>query len=379
MRTGRLELYNPLAIQAIDVQGHKVPLESDLTTPLAYYLTHSDLKNVELRSFFNPATVEDRAGIHMLEPYQPGKIPVVLVHGLLSSPLTWAPVYNDLLADPGLREHFQFWAYFYPTGNPYLTTAADLRHSLTQLQKDLDPDGKDPALGQMVFVGHSMGGLISKLAAVDSGDTFWNEVSDRPLASLKLKPETRAELQQVFYFERQQSIQRIIFIGTPHHGSKLSPTWLGRLADKMVHLPRSLLTDVKDLATENPDLAAHFLGESLPTSVDLLAPSSPALEALARRPKSKGVHYHSIIGVAATTSTWPERFLGAGDEPGDGVVPYSSAHIEDGDSELIVDADHFHVHHHPLAIREVRRILMEHYNEVNHVPPKAIIPVRQTP
>jgi pimeloyl-ACP methyl ester carboxylesterase len=378
-RTGRLELVNPLSVQAVDVRGRKVPLETDLTTPLAYYLAHSDLQYIEWQGFLRPATVENRAGIHMLEPYQPGKIPVVLVHGLLSSPLTWAPVYNDLQADPALRERFQFWAYFYPTGNPYLATAADLRRSIAKLRQDLDPQGKDAALSQMVFVGHSMGGLISKLAAVDSGDTFWKEVSNEPLADLKLKPETRAELQQVFFFERRPEIQRVIYIGTPHHGSKLSPSLVGRLAVKLVQLPGAMLGDVRDLAAENPGLAPHFLSETLPTSVDLLAPGAPALEALAARPKPPGVHYHSIVGVATTAMTWPERLAGGGDEQGDGVVPYRSAHIDDADSELVVDADHFHVHHHPLAIREVRRILLEHYREVSKETGSGIVPAGGVP
>jgi hypothetical protein len=231
----------------------------------------------------------------------------------------------------------------------------------------------------MVFVGHSMGGLISKLAAVDSGDEFWKEVSDRPLADLALKPGTRAELQRVFFFQRQPEIQRVIYIATPHGGSKLSPSWIGRLADRLVSLPRNMIGDLKDLAAQDPDWALRLKGDTLPTSVDLLAPGSPALEALAARPKPEGVHYHSIVGVSSTAYTWPEVLIAGSNGPGDGVVPYGSAHIADADSELVVDADHLHVHHHPLAIREVRRILMEHYNAVNGLGSQEIVPARLTP
>jgi pimeloyl-ACP methyl ester carboxylesterase len=373
-RAGRMELYNPLDLAAIVVRGRRVPLESDLTTPLAYAVGHSDLKDLEFKGFLTPGALKDRTGIFLSEPYQPGKIPVVLVHGLLSSPRTWAAVYNDLLADPALREHFQFWAYQYPTGDPYLTTAAGLRRSLRQLRQDLDPGNKDPALGQMVVVGHSMGGLIAKLAAVDSGDTFWKEVSDQPLAGLKLKPETRAELQQVLYFERQPEIRRVIFIATPHHGSKLSPTWAGRLADHLVTPPRAMVGDLQDLAAADPALPARLNGDRPPTSVAELAPESTALKALAARPKPAGVHYHSIIGVTWSASTWPERLLAGWDDPGDGVVPYASAHIDDADSELVVDADHFGVHPHPRAIREVRRILLEHYLEVRKESANGVVP-----
>ena len=125
----------------------------------------------------------------MLEPYQPGKIPVVLVHGLLSSPLTWTPLFNDLRADPELRERFQFWFYFYPTGNPYLATAADLRRDLDRAAGRPRPaEHRTRPSTSMVLVGHSMGGLVSKLLTVDSGDDFWKLVSDRPFDDLKLQP-----------------------------------------------------------------------------------------------------------------------------------------------------------------------------------------------
>src|SRR5262249_14242898 len=152
-----------LTLQAIEVHGHSVPLETDLTTPLAHFLSRSDLRSgVEYVGFLRVDQLLDREGIYMLQPYERGKIPVVLVQGLLTSPLTCATAYTELLADPVLRARYQFWVYFYPTGNPYLATAADLRRSLEQLRDDMDPGHNDAALDQMVFVGHSMGGLVSK-------------------------------------------------------------------------------------------------------------------------------------------------------------------------------------------------------------------------
>src|SRR6185369_5333949 len=111
---------------------------------------------------------------------------------------------------PVLREHFQFWFYLYPTGNPYLVSAADFRRSLDRLRAGLDPHRKDAALDQMVFVGHSMGGLVSKLLTLDSGDDFWGLLSDEPFEKIKATPETKAELQQVFYFEKQPSVRHVI-------------------------------------------------------------------------------------------------------------------------------------------------------------------------
>jgi pimeloyl-ACP methyl ester carboxylesterase len=363
-RCGRLELYNPLTTRAVAAAGQVVPLETDLTTPLAYFLAHSNLGNLaEISGFVYSDHIRGQSGIRMLAPYQPGKIPVVLVHGLLSSPLTWAPVINDLQADPVLRERFQFWYYYYPTGAPYLASAAELRRELNQLRDEVDPRRQDPALDNMVFVGHSMGGLISKLMTLQSGDDFWHLVSNEPLDQLKMPESARAELRQMFYFPRERCVTRCIFIGTPHHGSKLSPSPLGRLAVHLIHLPQDLMTASQDLLKDNPDLPAPLHAHPLPTSVDLLAPQAPALELMAARPRPERVHYHSIIGVISTATTDIEKWI-AGDlrDPGDGVVPYKSAHIDDKTvSEKVVPADHFHVHHHPLAIQEVRRILLEHY------------------
>jgi hypothetical protein len=218
----------------------------------------------------------------------------------------------------------------------------------------------------MVFVGHSMGGLVSKLLTVDSGQDFWHQVSTRPFESLKLPEDGREELRRVFFFEKQPCVRRVIFIGTPHHGSSLSPSVVGRLADRLVSLPKNLMTAAQELAADNPDVPGAARLSEVPTSIDLLAPGAPALELLAAQPKPPRVHYHSIIGVAPYGSTILER-LAAGSgrcEESDGIVPYRSAHLPDADSERVVTADHFHVHHHPLAILEVRRILLEHLREV---------------
>jgi pimeloyl-ACP methyl ester carboxylesterase len=364
---GHLRVINPLAIDKVVVRDRTVPLETDLTTPLAYYLARNDLNNVEYTGFLRPGSVEGRAGIYMFEPYQPGKIPVLMVHGLLSSPLTWAPMYNDLRADPSIRDRFQFWFYLYPTGLPYLQTSADLREDLARLRAELDPRHDDPALDELVLVGHSMGGLISRLMTVSSGDDFWHLVSRQPFDALKAKPDARSELERTFFFGPQPGVRRVVFLGTPHRGSKLSPSTPGRLAASLVRLPQGVLGADKDLLKANPE-PGFFINKNtlLPTSVDLLAPHSPALEVLSSRPLAPTVHFHSIIGRASSSNTLSEiaHVFGETDEDSDGVVPYWSAHIAGVDSEIVVAADHVHVHHHPLAILEVRRILEEHWKDV---------------
>jgi len=365
----RLELLNPFVYQTTQANGTTIPLESDLTTPLAYGLSRSDANVLQYEGFLSADKLRNKMGIYMLEPYQPGKIPVLLVHGLLSSPPTWAKLFNDLRADPVIRQRFQFWGYLYPTGDSYFLTAADLRRRLADLRTELDPEHKDQALDNMVCVGHSMGGLVSQLLTVGSDDSYWRLVSAQPFDSLKMEPGTRQELQQVFFFQPQQSVRRVIFIGTPHHGSSLSRIGVARLAEKVIRLPKALLKAGQDVARENPNAPIMIDGKAC-TSVDLLEPGAPALELLAGQPRPDGVHYHSIIGVLPPDESWINTITPVshhGKEKSDGIVPYSSAHLDGADSELLVPADHMHVHQHPLSTLEVRRILLEHLQMKNSV------------
>jgi hypothetical protein len=137
VRTGQgcqLELHNTLTERTVPIAGHTVPLETDLSTPLAYFLSHTELDGIQYQAFLRADHLKGRAGLYLLEPYQPGKIPIVMVHGLLSSPVTWTSLLNELITDPELCKHFQFWFYLYPTANPYLVVAADLRDELTALR-----------------------------------------------------------------------------------------------------------------------------------------------------------------------------------------------------------------------------------------------------
>lgn len=360
-RMATLDLHNPLVFQAINVAGYAMPLETDLTTPLAYSLEKTDLATIPYKGFFRADEVERQAGIYMFEPYQKGKIPVLMVHGLLSSPLTWAPLFNDLQADPYLREHYQFWFYLYPTGNPYMDTAAELRKSLKKMRDEVDPDRTDEAMNRMVVVGHSMGGLIGRLLTIPGGDDFWNSASSASLNSLKVSDNSREQLQQVFYFKPMEDVERVIFMATPQRGSKLSSTYLGRLGKKLVRLPTQMTDVIGDVITNNPDAMKGTLREAL-TSVDLLDPDAPTLQVLSHRPRPPRVHYHSVVGVIKNNNIYQEvrDVLNWDDAPGDGVVRYDSAHLDDAESEVIVKADHMKVHHHPNAVQEVRRILYLH-------------------
>ena len=70
-----------------------------------------------------------KTGLYILQPYDPDRIPVIFVHGLISTPQMWLNVINELNADPVLRARYQYWVFAYPTGNPLAYSALRLRET----------------------------------------------------------------------------------------------------------------------------------------------------------------------------------------------------------------------------------------------------------
>lgn len=353
-----LELYDPLATTDTYVGRRRVPLESDLSTPLAFVLKDPVFNESTTAGLLNPERSQALAGLYMLQPYQPGKIPVLMVHGLWSSPLTWMEMFNDLRSDPAIRDRFQFWFYLYPTGIPYWFAAAQLRDDLRQLRMAVDPQGVEPALDRMVLVGHSMGGLVSMMQTVDSRDDFWRIVSDKPFESLRADPKERAQLRRLFYFDANPSVRRVVTIGTPHRGSKFASGAVRYLAQKLISLPKMAVASQQKIFRENREVFRDDYFMKVSTSLDSLSPRSPVFPVLLNAQHAPWVKYHTIIGVLPNEGL-VGRFVGGTD----GVVSYESAHLDFASSEFKIAADHSSVHRHPLSVLEVRRILLEHLAE----------------
>lgn len=358
-----LELYDPLVSTDIVLGDRRIPLESDLSTPLAYFLNDPQLERLATAGLLMPDGEKTVRGLYMLEPYEPGKIPVLMVHGLWSSPLTWMEMFNDLRSVREIRDHYQFWFYVYPTGQPFWNSAAQMREDLAHVRQVIDPQHREPALDQMVLVGHSMGGLVSRLQTIDSGEDFWRMCSDRPFSEVKASPEERQELAQTFFFHPNPSVRRVITIGTPHQGSKFANDTTRWLAEKLITMPERTLKGQDALVRENPGVFRTASLCEVKTSLDSLAPESPIFSVLASAKRPAWVKYHNIVGVVPR-----KGFLGWIAHNGDGAVSYRSAHVEGVESELVVPADHLTVHRHPLSVLEVQKILLLHLDELRSFP-----------
>ena len=179
---------------------------------------------------------------------------------------------------------------------------------------------------------------------------MWNELFRRPLDA-----ERRARLAALdpyLTLEPLPHVATAVFIAAPHRGSPLASGWRGRLASHVVRLPLNMVAKIRSLvgaiASEAPLEAAALSKRS--TSIDNLSDHDRYLQLTADLPIAPGVTFHTIVGRSD-----PEAPLAAAS---DGVVPYTSAHLDGAASELVVTSRHG-VQDTSQAILEIRRILHE--------------------
>jgi pimeloyl-ACP methyl ester carboxylesterase len=355
-RVAHLCFYHAMNVDTIDLNGVQVPLAADFTAPFGLMISRGRLQSIGLSQTLSSETWLDEAGFYMTAPFDPHKIPIITVHGLLSSPITWINLQNDLMDDPVIRKHYQLWHFFYPAGLPILVSAQLFREKLEDIYNFFDPHGQFPALQSAVVVAHSMGGLLTKTAVSDSGDQLWERSFQKPPAELALSVALREQLDRLLKFRRSPFITRVIFIAVPHRGSLLAESFAGSIGRMLIAAPATVLASVRLLREQAGTALAPDLLEALqedPTSIKGLSPQNPMIQALAGVAIDRGLPFHSIIG---------DRGLGDGEQGSDGVVPYKSSHLEGAESELIVPSDHAATAH-PLTVLEVKRILRLHLQQ----------------
>ncbi|HEY5778450.1 MAG TPA: alpha/beta fold hydrolase, partial [Terrimicrobiaceae bacterium] len=302
-------------------------------------------------SMIRPSSVRRKPQIYLLDPYDPAKTPLLMVHGLQSTPVAFAQLVDALRSDPEVRAKYQLWQFYYPSGSPVLANAADLRESLDRTIRALDPENRSAAARRIVLLGHSMGGVISHTLVSSSGNALWSSVFRVPSSRLKGDPAAIRNLSRILNFEKNPRVARVIFMAAPHRGSPMADSFIGWMGNSLARLSPMEETGFSSLSWQNPGAmmpaAAVFYDGGRFSAVRTLSPKSTALVALAGRPIS--VPYHSIIG---------QKNRGSKERGSDGVVPYWSSHLGGARSELIVRSGHGVIGN-AEAIAEVIRILHE--------------------
>jgi pimeloyl-ACP methyl ester carboxylesterase len=359
--TAVVSLHNAFTTDTVKVMGGRTfPLAANFSAPFASLIEKTGLTSYSglLKTFSGGEELLEKTGFFTIEPYRSRRIPLVFVHGLFSSPITWVNLQNDLMGDPIIREHYQIWSYLYPTNLPILLNAETFREKLDQLKRHLteaDDNGADSP--GMVIIAHSMGGLLTKTAVVRDSEPVKRYLWESPEKIAELDPKTRDLIDRVFTFRVRPYVERVIFIAVPFLGSEIADNWVGWIGRKLVGLPRAILEVTADFPTRirdviRPELRAELAEQDL-TSVKGLSPHNPALLALAKALVDRCVPYHLIEG---------DRGLGGGVNASDGVVPFRSSHLEGAESELVVPAGHA-AFTHPIAVLEIKRILHEHVRQ----------------
>jgi pimeloyl-ACP methyl ester carboxylesterase len=343
----RLAFYRTRIGDTAVIDGRSRRLAADFSAPLAYLLSKGRNRNIDIKALIRTDRNIENAGLYQFAKYDPKKIPVVFVHGLMSRPEAWVPAVNELLADREIRERYQFWFFLYPTGLPVWASAAKLRGELDRFRQTLDPQRTNPNLDRMVLAGHSMGGLISGLQIRSGGEKLWRQFLLTPPEQLNLSPELKTRLIELINFQPRRDVARVVFFATPHRGSELAVNPIAEFFSRLIRLPfRWVKSDILHLrAALKEDYRDLFVAPA--NSIAFLRARSPHLEAVLRLPMRPGVPYHSIVG---------DRGRGDAPNSSDGVVPYWSSRLEGATSEKVVPSGHG-TNEHPEGIEEFRRIL----------------------
>jgi hypothetical protein len=342
-----LVFHDPFRVGSACTAGGALPLAADRTTQLALQASQNRLLLQGIRGVlamdFGP---EIQPGLYMFRPYEPGKIPLVFVHGLAETPLAFLQAINDFQNDPALAARYQLWVFVYPTGRTIVRSAQRLRDALDRGEAAY---GADPAFHRMVIVGHSMGGVLAHMVVSDSGRQVWDGALNVPPEALRATPETRAKLGQLLFFHPLPYVRRVVFIASPHRGSRVANSVVGRSFGGRIRPPpdqAALIAELKALNGPGVIKDNNFGGASI-NAIGNLRVDSPLLLAVSRLPVAPGVVYHTIA------------FRLAGHASGDLLVPLWSAHLDAAASEAVFAGNHFSEQD-PDALGEMRRILLEH-------------------
>lgn len=355
IRHCKLRLIDTLNTDTVRSPDGERQLAADFTAPKNLALSRKAFGSISLKGLLYPEKAIGDCQLYRMDEYDPERIPVVFVHGLMSDPHIWLNVVSALCADPVLRKKYQPWYFLYPTAMGVPQAAAMLRKSLDAARDHFDPDHNDPGMSRMVLVGHSMGGLLSRMQVTDSGSKLWDGIFSKPPQDMNVSDNVRTSMTQALFVKPLPYVARVIFIATPHRGSKIASLNIVRRLTSLIRIPLDSLTMVNEILYGNMDALSPQItkwGVFSFISIGMLSDKHPLLKGLDET--TPAVEHHSIIGDRGRRV--PRE------ESSDGVVPYWSSHLSTAESEKMVPHGHGCVEERDV-VREVLERLHEHLDE----------------
>jgi len=361
--------------------------------------------------------------LFMLEPYDPNKRVLIMLHGLASSPATWVNLTNDILNDDKLRDNYQVWQIFYPTNLPILENRYQIQRLINATYDQTDPTGQNRASKNSVIISHSMGAIIARMMLSDDNlaknlDKLNDEDTLSGSEKRKIRDALKAsyaedQLRERFELKALPQVDTAVFLSAPFRGTDYADRWFTRALRRIVYLPIGLVKTVTDnlatIATQG-DLAQNPLGALyLQNGASQLSDKSSFIQLTKDITMKDGLTYHSIIanndaditkGLAqmqpsgvkidlsqaveddSTAST--DNTVNTAKTPiepsvaavtvndnisqalterlSDGIVPYTSAHLDGAASETVISGGHS-IQTNPQTILTLRRILHNQLKE----------------
>lgn len=351
-----LALLDPLQQSAFQTRVAQVPLAANFTAGYGLWLARSDFSRQAFRNLMGSASALQSPHIFMLQPYDPNRKIILMLHGIASSPEAWVNTANEVLGDAALRERYQLWQLYYPTNLPLILNLQSIRETVLTTLAAVDPAGSSPAADNMIIIGHSMGGVLARLLVSEDHGAFLDSLSEL----LQLDQKRKKRLLQQFSAELTitplPGVTRAIFIAAPHRGTTVADYRLARWLASLITLPVKVIEKIHQFAEVVLDPEQHIAPATVRfTSIDNLSEKDSFIRASTNLSIYRNVKYHSIIAVEQ-----PELPV---EQQSDGVVPYLSAHLAGADSEMVIRSGHS-VQEHSAAILEIRRILYQHLTEL---------------
>ncbi len=350
--------FDPYRRDSVRLAGTQVPLAANFTSGYGLWLARSGFARQSLLTLVGRGKVLEKPRVYLMQPYDPNRRVIIMLHGLASSPEAWINVANEVLGDETLRKNYQVWQVYYPTNAPLAFNQHAIRKAIQDTLHAFDTEGKNRASQDVVLIGHSMGGVLARLLVSNSGDNFWDPMVKLYKLEGERKEKARKKLKNYVWFKPMPQASRAVFIASPHRGTPFAENRFSRWAAGVIKLPVSMLgriTEIAQLLVDPSSASGAPLTRPL-NSISNLSDQDPFVRLAASLPISDKVPYHSIIG-----NDTPDLSLA---QSSDGVVPYKSSHLAGAQSEKVIRSWHS-VQETPEAIVEVRRILHTHLHETN--------------